>query len=278
MSSPPVSPSLGKASVQPPPLPSAPPPPPAAEIYLSINGVKDGPHYPDQVQEMLKGGLISSLTSAWKPGLREWVSVSSLISSDLPNTPTRSSRNTENIGQSHLREKQGVAIDQIGEYSRSTLQKNEVPLYYTTLHWVIFIKATMVYLLVGLFVGGLPITPLMIFASGPPEAEAVGLALLIWNVVWAAICFLPAFISYKTSEFTVTDKRLIVKTGFIRRQTHEIFISKLESISVDQGILGRIFNAGTIITSGTGGSKQKFSNVANPLELRSAIQEVQAAP
>jgi hypothetical protein len=37
-----------------------------------------------------------------------------------------------------------------------------------------------------------------------------------------------------------------------------------------------MFNAGTIITSGTGGSKQKFSNVANPLELRSAIQEVQA--
>ncbi len=134
----------------------------------------------------------------------------------------------------------------------------------------------MVYLIVGLFVGGLPIHSISMFVSDIPEATQVGFAVLIWNVIWAAICFLPAFISYKTSEFTVTDKRLIVKTGFIRRQTHEIFISKLESISVDQGLLGRMFNAGTIITSGTGGSKQKFSNVANPLELRSAIQEVQA--
>lgn len=124
--------------------------------------------------------------------------------------------------------------------------------------------------------GGLPILPLTLLASGDPGAIQVATFLLLWNVVWATVCFLPAFISYKTSEFTVTDKRLIVKTGFIRRQTHEIFISKIESVSVDQGILGRMFNAGTIITSGTGGSKQKFSNVANPLELRSAIQLVQA--
>jgi membrane protein YdbS with pleckstrin-like domain len=225
---------------------------------------------------MLEGGLISPLTPAWKPGLREWVSVSSLISSDSTPISPQSSHNPANRSHAHLCENRGITVDQIGEYSRSTLQKNETPLYYTTLHWVIFVKATMVYLIVGLFVGGLPIHSISMFVSDIPEATQVGFAVLIWNVIWAAICFLPAFISYKTSEFTVTDKRLIVKTGFIRRQTHEIFISKLESISVDQGLLGRMFNAGTIITSGTGGSKQKFSNVANPLELRSAIQEVQA--
>jgi membrane protein YdbS with pleckstrin-like domain len=227
---------------------------------------------------MLKGGLISSLTLAWTPGFREWVPVLSLISSDpIPISP-QSSPNPVSSGQTHLRENQGIAVDQIGEYSRSTLQKNERPLYYTTLHWVIFVKAAMVYLLVGLFVGGLPIHPISGCVSVRSENVPLWFALLpaIWSVIWAAICFLPAFISYKTSEFTVTDKRLIVKTGFIRRQTHEVFISKLESISVDQGLLGRMFNAGTIITSGTGGSKQKFSNVANPLELRSAIQEIQA--
>ena len=134
-------------------------------------------------------------------------------------------------------------------------------------------KAGLVYVLLGLFLGGLPITPIILFAQGEP---GIGFAFLVWNLFWAAICFLPAFISYKTSEFTVTDKRLIVKTGFIRRQTHEIFISKLESVSVDQGILGRMFDAGTIITSGTGGTKQKFPNVSTPLKLRSAIQEIQA--
>ena len=97
-----------------------------------------------------------------------------------------------------------------------------------------------------------------------------------WFVVWTAILFVPAYISYKTSEFTVTDRRLIVKIGFIRRKTHEIFISKLESVGVDQGILDRVFGAGTIVTNGTGGSKQKFSSVARPLQLRSAIQEIQA--
>jgi len=219
---------------------------------------------------MLQHGEVSSNDHAWKEGLADWVPVNEILGQNPP--PARST-SLASAKQGYRQNRQGIGVSQIGEYSRSTLQKGETPLYYTTLHWVVFVKAGLVYVLLGLFLGGLPITPIILFAQGEP---GIGFAFLVWNLFWAAICFLPAFISYKTSEFTVTDKRLIVKTGFIRRQTHEIFISKLESVSVDQGILGRMFDAGTIITSGTGGTKQKFPNVSTPLKLRSAIQEIQA--
>ena len=240
------------------------------QIHLNINGEQRGPYSPEEVRHMLQLGEVSSNDYAWKEGLADWVSINEILGQNSP--PPRST-GLGSPTQGRLQSRQGIAVSQIGDYSRSTLQKGETPLYYTTLHWVVFVKAGLVYVLLGFFVGGLPIMPILMFAEGELGVDFV---FLVWNLIWAAICFLPVFISYKTSEFTVTDKRLIVKTGFIRRQTHEIFISKLESVSVDQGILGRLFDFGTIITSGTGGTKQKFPNVSTPLTLRSAIQEIQA--
>ena len=241
------------------------------EIHLTINGEQRGPYTIDEVRNMLQQGEIRSSDYAWKDGLSDWIPLADLLGQKQP-PPRTTSRNAPHA-QSTISTRKGIKIEEIGEYSRTTLQKDETPLYYTTLHWVVFVKYGIVYLLLGLFFVGLPIFPIALYAYG--EA-AMGFVSLVWSIIWAAICFLPAFVSYKTSEFTVTDKRLIVKTGFIRRQTHEIFISKIESVGVDQGILGRMFDAGTILTSGTGGTKQKFANVSTPLKLRSAIQEIQA--
>lgn len=83
-----------------------------------------------------------------------------------------------------------------------------------------FDRNDVVYLLVGLFVGGFPILPLTLLSSGEPRTIQVATFLLLWNVAWAIVCFLSAFISHKTSEVAVTDNRLIVKAGFIHRQTH----------------------------------------------------------
>jgi len=237
------------------------------EIHLTINGEQRGPYTNDEVRYMLQQGEIQLSDYAWKEGLTDWITLADLLGQRQP--PPRGTSVAAIARQTTATARKGIARSEIGEYSRTTLQKDETPLYYTTLHWIVFVKAGIVYL----FLGGLPIAPIMAFTSHEP---GIGFWLMVWNLLWVAICFLPAFISYKTSEFTVTDKRLIVKIGFIRRQTHEIFISKLESVSVDQGILERMFDAGTIITSGTGGTKQKFPNVSTPLKLRSAIQEVQA--
>ena len=84
--------------------------------------------------------------------------------------------------------------------------------------------------------------------------------------------FLRSHILYVTSEFAVTDKRVIIKVGLIKRRTLETMLIKVEGISVDQSILGRLLDYGTIVVTGTGGTREPFTNIANPLEFRRHVQ------
>lgn len=93
-----------------------------------------------------------------------------------------------------------------------------------------------------------------------------GLGLIFWAV---------AFIRYKTTELVVTNKRVIAKFGFISRQTIEINISKVESIQVNQGILGRIFNYGSLVISGAGNPQAPIPGISNPMNFRRVFMETQ---
>lgn len=93
-----------------------------------------------------------------------------------------------------------------------------------------------------------------------------GLGLILWIV---------AFIRYKTTELAFTNKRVIAKFGFISRQTVELNITKVESIQVNQGILGRIFNFGTLIVSGAGNPQAPIPGISDPMAFRRAFMESQ---
>ncbi len=108
----------------------------------------------------------------------------------------------------------------------------------------------------------------------------------LWHLIALGVVLLPAFgigliflgtayIRYKSTELAVTTKRIIVKYGFIRRQTVEINLSKAESIQVDQGILGRLFDFGTLVISGTGTSHAPLVGISAPLAFRKAFIEAQ---
>lgn len=81
-----------------------------------------------------------------------------------------------------------------------------------------------------------------------------------------------AYITHKTSEFAVTDRRVVIKVGWIQRRTLETMLNKVEGIGVDQSIMGRMLGYGTITVTGTGGTKEPFTNIANPLEFRRQVQ------
>ena len=85
--------------------------------------------------------------------------------------------------------------------------------------------------------------------------------------------FLITFIGYISTEFAVTSKRIIIKKGFIKRKTWELLLSKVETIQVDQGIIGRILRFGTITVSGTGGASEPEKRIRRPLEFRMKAQE-----
>ena len=86
--------------------------------------------------------------------------------------------------------------------------------------------------------------------------------------------FLIPLFQRKLSEFAVTNRRIIIKTGFISRRTIEMNLSKIESVNVDQPVMGRIFGYGDITIIGTGGTRETFTHIQKPLEFRKAFQEM----
>lgn len=95
---------------------------------------------------------------------------------------------------------------------------------------------------------------------------ASGLGLVFW---------LAAYLRYRTTELAVTNKRVIAKFGFISRRTVEINVSKVESIQVQQGILGRVFNYGSLVISGAGNPQAPISGISDPMSFRRAFMEAQ---
>jgi len=85
----------------------------------------------------------------------------------------------------------------------------------------------------------------------------VGVVLLAW-----------AWVRYRTTEFAVTDRRIIAKTGLVSRRTVEMFLDKVESLNVEQSVMGRILDYGTVGIRGTGVTEEVFGNIAEPLMLR----------
>ena len=88
--------------------------------------------------------------------------------------------------------------------------------------------------------------------------------------------FIAPLIAFSTSEFAITNKRVIIKVGLISRRTLEMNLNKIESVNVNQGMLGRMLGYGTIVIVGTGGTKEPFASILDPLGFRKKFQEVQA--
>ena len=130
-------------------------------------------------------------------------------------------------------------------YIESNLLPDETVVHRASLHWLVFWKAMLA------FVAGL----LLLWIE--PITGAVVIA-------FAIVLAIPPLIARITSEFGVTSKRVIVKAGLIQRRTLELLLRQVESIQVEQSIMGRMFNYGSITLSGTGGVREVFHNIAAP--------------
>ena len=103
-------------------------------------------------------------------------------------------------------------------------------------------------------------------------------AKLHWRIYWTAQAVFSLWISpiirQMTSEFVITNKRVIMKTGLISRKTFEMNLHKIESVNVDQSFWGRILVFGTVSIIGTGGTRESFSDISKPLMFRRKFQEM----
>ncbi len=155
-------------------------------------------------------------------------------------------------------------------YIENNLLSNEKIVYFTRMHWITFATPMILWVLTFAFFKygpqllpiSIPISPLPIYQIGA----------LICLVI-AIFSSLGALIRYYTSEYGVTNKRVLIKVGWIRRSSLELFLDKVEAIYVDQSIPGRILGYGTLRIVGTGGTQDPFFYVPNPLKFRKIAQQ-----
>lgn len=80
------------------------------------------------------------------------------------------------------------------------------------------------------------------------------------------------------TEMGVTNKRVILKTGIISRHSEEMKLSSIETVEIEQGILGRILGYGTVKVTGKGISDLVFTRINDPLDVKRKIESVNPAP
>jgi hypothetical protein len=221
------------------------------EFIIHHNGRDLGPYSESEVRSRLNSGAITLNDLASNEGTSNRMPLSAFAQFAPPPSPPSLPP--------------ALPAQSLGAYTAATLQAGERPLHRTSIHWMVLIGPV----LVSLF-SLIVIIPVAMIASWKGYS-------LVWLLLAIPTAIMGATtLAVKTSELVITDRRVLIKVGFIQRQTFEMFISKIESVAVAQGMIGRMLDYGTVEIRGTGGSSESFTTIVAPLKFRDAIQLVQS--
>jgi uncharacterized membrane protein YdbT with pleckstrin-like domain len=152
----------------------------------------------------------------------------------------------------------------MGRYIDDILQPGEKVLYSTNAHWIFYWPAIVAWI----------VAIILLFLSRATSTESIGLLCLsaaavvaIAALYWTA----KAWFHRWTTETDVTNLRVVHKTGFIKRRTFEMSLDKVESVDVNQSILGRMLNYGNVTVRGVGEGAETIKTIASPLDFRNHI-------
>jgi uncharacterized membrane protein YdbT with pleckstrin-like domain len=164
-------------------------------------------------------------------------------------------------------------------YVEKNLVAGETLLYQTRHHWIVLLGPALLSLLLG--VSGLGLLGESIAsmagksqASGSTGIHAGGLGIIGLILLVAAAGTLAYGIAKRNAtEMAVTNKRVLIKTGLASRRTLDVMLSRVESIGVEETVIGRLLSYGTVVVRGTGGTPEAFVMIDHPQEFRRAVQE-----
>ena len=146
-------------------------------------------------------------------------------------------------------------------YIKKTLIEDEELIFHGKQHWLFWIKP--------LFYSAILLTLSGFFVTfKEPLFYILAIGFLLWNL----FIFFYYLIQYKCTEYAITTRRVIFKTGFLRRDTNELKNEAIENIQIDQMIMGRMFGYGELSFTGTGGSRVVFGRVSNPTKVKKKIE------
>jgi uncharacterized membrane protein YdbT with pleckstrin-like domain len=152
----------------------------------------------------------------------------------------------------------------MGRYIDEILQPGEKVLYSTNAHWMFYLPAIAAWL----------VAVVLLILSRATTIEGVVLLCLVLSALVALVALYwtaKAWFHRWTTETDVTNMRVVHKTGFIKRRTFEIALDKIESVDVNQSILGRILNYGDVTIMGVGEGRETIRTIASPLQFRNNI-------
>ena len=143
-------------------------------------------------------------------------------------------------------------------YAEESLSRGEYVLYEGTLHWKVLI------------VPGVCSLFFLLFSLASATASHYSPSFIFLLLALGTSIF--AVQARRATELVLTNRRVIRKHGLIRTSTAEVFLSKVEGISIRQGLFGRLLDYGLVLVRGTGGSTDVFRDIAEPLEFRKRMQ------
>lgn len=150
-------------------------------------------------------------------------------------------------------------------YAEKVLQPGETITYRARLHWIVYLGGIVLVLAAVI---------LALLAAALRAGDTVRLGLMLAALIalfLGLFQMLRAWFVAGNTEIVVTNRRLIYKTGFVARDTVEMNLDKVESVLVEQTLLGRMLDFGTVIVRGVGSGLEPIDRVAAPLQLHRNI-------
>lgn len=136
-------------------------------------------------------------------------------------------------------------------------QENSV-IYVGRLHWIIFVWPILLFIF-GAYLG------LKFW-----QMKEVSILLTVFALVW----FVMTWVTYLYSSLTIKKNQVILRTGFLVRQTIDLPMAKIESIDIRQTVGGTIFQYGMLMITGTGGTRNSINYLSHPLTCRRYIEQM----
>ncbi|MDF1758526.1 MAG: PH domain-containing protein [Legionellaceae bacterium] len=135
--------------------------------------------------------------------------------------------------------------------------KDDDIIYKAKLHWILFIWPVL-FFCVAVYIG-------MKFEPLQKASLFLGAAAIFWEVV--------VWLTYECSYLIIKNKQVILCTGIFVRQTLDLSLNKIESVDIRQSILGSILQYGSLVITGTGGTRQYINFLNKPLTCRRYIEQ-----
>jgi len=136
-------------------------------------------------------------------------------------------------------------------FIEKNLSANERICYVGKIHWYIYLR--------GIFFIALG------FAASGASTTLGGFLVIV-----GILSLIFATVMASSTEFAVTNKRVILKTGALKRKFIELQLNKSEGLRIEQGIMGRIFNFGTIKIN-SAGVTENFGYLAKPFQFKKEV-------